>query len=54
MVNIRFNNELFQRIAEDCNFSLDEESIEEIEFFASRVFEAGVEFGKQQAEKEIH
>jgi len=52
-----FQNELLKLIASNCGFIINnmnmQENIKEIEFFASKVFEAGVEFGKQ-ANKEIH
>ena len=52
-----FQNELLKLIASNCGFITNnmnmQENIKEIEFFASKVFEAGVEFGKQ-ANKEIH
>jgi len=54
----QFENELLKSIADKCGFILSksnlQENIREVEFFASKVFEAGVEFGKQQANKEIH
>lgn len=53
-----FQNELIKSIADDCGFIINnmnmQENIKEVEFFASKVFEAGVEFGKQQVNKEIH
>lgn len=52
-----FQNELLKSIASNCGFIINnmnmQANIKEIEFFASKVFEAGVEFGKQ-ANKEIH
>ena len=55
-----FTNEILKDIAHDCGFTvaMNESDIKnimkEIEFFASKVFEAGVKFGKEQANKELN
>lgn len=52
---VQFNNELLNKLAEECGLYICkdniEESMKEIEFFASEVFKAGVEYGKLLAEQ---
>ena len=53
-----FQDELLKSIADDCGFIINnrnmQENIKEVEIFASKVFEAGVKFGKEQANKELN
>ena len=54
-----FNNELLKDVSDGCGFTevmknLNLNDKKEIEFFASKVFEAGVKFGKEQANKELN
>ena len=56
---VQFKNELLNKLAEECGFTFCkdniEESMNEIEFFASEVFKAGVEYGKELAKQgEVH
>lgn len=55
-----FTNEILKDIAHDCGFTVVmkesgiKNNMKEIEIFASKVFEAGVKFGKEQANKELN
>lgn len=52
---VQFKNELLNKLAEECGLYICkdniEESMKEIEFFASEVFKAGVEYGKELAKQ---
>lgn len=55
----KFKNYALRKIAEECGFTFCKdnvkESMNEIEFFASEVFKAGVEYGKELAKQgEVH
>lgn len=55
----KFKNDMLNEIAEECGFTFCKDNIEEfmneIEFFASEVFKAGVEYGKELAKQgEVH
>ena len=55
-----FTDAFLKDIANDCGFTVGmqesslKNNMQEIELFASKVFEAGVKFGKEQANGDVH
>ena len=47
-----YTEDVLESIAKECN--VQGHLTRDIEFFASKVFEAGVKFGKEQANKELN